>query len=193
MRRGDDVKRLVLGGLAVAFACLAGAPAAWAMASCSGSYAAALLSALPQPLVVRLKIFDDSPRNLDLAARFTNGLRQSGISVDGTPTAQLALTVSLSGGNAAAAPVPSSDFTNFEWAGGLNQSSPDQTKFGAAPAPGPQTLLMRAELRRSADAPVAWVGTLQCSVQTGDTRQLAYDLGTIVGGALGKRSERTPF
>jgi hypothetical protein len=184
----------LLGGAGLALlACLAASPGR-AMESCSGSYAATLLHKLPKPLVVGLVIQDDSPRNIDLAARFTAGLQRAGIAVGGAASMQLSLLVTITGrgGPDDAAPPPDSAFT--WWNGGIDQQLPEQSRFGGVRQnPGPATLRLRAELRRSLADPVAWVATLQCAMQGSDERQLAYDIGTVIGGAIGRRVERKSF
>lgn len=175
--------------------CLAAAPG-WAMDSCSGSYAATLLHPLPSPLVVGLVLSDNSPRNVDLAARFKAGLRRAGIAVTGAATVQLSLRATMSGSDGADDPaLPPPAGSGFSWGnGGVDQQLPGESRFGAGrPGPGPVTLRLRAEIRRSPADPVAWVATLQCARQGSDDRELAYDLGTVIGGAIGRRVERRPF
>lgn len=183
------------GACAAILACLA-APPGWAMDSCSGSYAATLLHPLPAPLVVGLVLSDDSPRNVDLAARFKAGLRRAGIAVTGTANVQLTLRVTMTGrdGLDDAAPAPPSD-PGFSWGnGGTDPQLPGESQFGRSrPAPGPVTVRLRAEIRRSPADPVAWVATLQCARNGSDDRQLAYDIGTVLGGAIGRRVGRKPF
>jgi hypothetical protein len=186
--------RLAGAGAAI-LAALAAAPA-WAMGSCSGTYSATLLRPLPAPLVVGLLVRDDSPRNIDLAAQFTAGLQRAGIAATGAANAQLSLAVTRSdaGGSGGAAPVAPSDNAFSWWNGGMDPQSPDESRFGGnRPPPGPATLYLRAEIRPSPADPVAWVATLQCTLQGSDDRQLAFDLGTVIGGAIGRRVEQTAF
>ncbi len=184
-----------LAGACAAIAAVIASQPGWAMGSCSGSYAATLLRPLPAPLAVGLVIRDDSPRNVDLAARFTAGLQKAGIDVTGAATMQLTLVATLSNNAGFAdAPVPPSDSSFSWWNGGVDRQLPGQSQFGGnRQDPGPVTLRLRAELRASPSDPVAWVATLQCAMQGSDERQLAYDIGTVIGGAIGKRTERTPF
>jgi hypothetical protein len=65
--------------------------------------------------------------------------------------------------------------------------------FSSAPAPQPVILMLRARLRDAQTDTVDWIATLQCTPQGNDNRQLAYDLGTLIGAAIGKRIDRSPF
>lgn len=179
--------------LAIMFAPLPGR----AMESCAGTYSATLLRPLPAPLVVGLLVRDDSPRNVDLAAQFNAGLQKAGVAVAGAANVQLTLTVTISGaggGGDGVAPMSDPDSSSSWWNGGVTQQYADESRFGGAPqAPGPGTLQLRAELRPSMAEPVAWVASLQCSLQGSDDRQLAYDMGTVIGGAIGRRVEQGSF
>ena len=168
----------------------------WAIDSCSGTYSATLLRPLPSPLVVGLVIQDDSPRNIDLAARFNAGLQKAGIAVTGAANVQLTLRVTLSNDASLgdAAPVPSSDSSSSWWNGGANLQLPGQSRFGGnRQSPALVTVRLRAEIRRSPTEPVAWVGTLRCAMQGSDEQQLAYDIGTVIGGAIGQRADQISF
>ena len=84
---------------------------------------------------------------------------------------------------------------SFSWmGGGVQPRSPDETRIGRSrqDAP-PVTVRLRAELRPSPAAPVAWVATLQCARQGDDDRQLAYDIGRLIGGAIGQRVDQARF
>ena len=82
---------------AVALTLLLSPVAARAQNACSGTYAATLIQALPQPNVVALEVFDNSPENLRLGGKFTDGLRQAGVALDGAPTSRLRLNTSILG------------------------------------------------------------------------------------------------
>lgn len=166
-----------------------------AAGSCSGSYSASLLQPLPAPLVVGLVVRDDLPRNLDLAAQFNAGLQQAGIVVTGTPTAQLTLHATFSGnGPDDAAREANPDTSASWWNGGVTQQYAPSSQFGGdGSAPAAATLQLRAELRPSPADPVAWVATLQCTLQGSDERRLAYDIGTVIGGAIGRRVDAQSF
>ncbi len=185
----------LLGTCTAILAALVACPG-WAMDSCSGSYAATILHPLPAPLVVGLVIGDDSPRNVDLAARFKAGMQRAGITVSSVSNAQMTLRVTVSGreggGNGGR---PQQSGAGFSWwNGGADPQLPGQSEFGGTRQDAvPMTLRLRAEIRRSQADPVAWVATLQCAMQGSDERQLAYDIGTVIGRAIGHRVERKAF
>ena len=165
-----------------------------AMDSCSGTYSATLMKPLPNPLVVALLVRDDSPRNLALAAKFKAGMESAGLTVSGTPTAQLSLTATLQGGSYDAAPVPSADDA-FSWmGGGIQLQSPEETRFGRpSPNTPPRTLQLRVDVQPQSGGPVAWLATLRCTMQSNDEQQLAYDIGAVIGRAMGQRADQIPF
>lgn len=190
--------------------------AGWAMDTCAGQYAAALIRALPAPLVIGLDIADSTPMNVALAQSFTQGLKDSGQAVGDGANAFLTLsyrvtgldggggggsqgggggvnlgTGSWVGGGNAGWGVPSED--NTAWLRGgqtaVMPGIPNNTIFTGRPAAQPATLFLRAEVRPSANGPVNWVATVQCTLQGGDTQRLAYQLGALIGGSVGKRVE----
>lgn len=166
-----------------------------AMESCTGTYSATLLRPLPVPLVVGVAPRDNSPRNLDLVGQFRAGLEKAGVAVTGTPTAQLTLNVTRSsGGFRDDAPEPAPE-AGFGWmGGGVDRQLPDESRFGGSrQAAGPVTVLLRAELRRTPTDPVAWVATLQCNMQGNDDRLLSFEIGTLIGGAIGRRVDQARF
>lgn len=185
-------KRIAAAALALIAA--AGVAPAMAAESCRGTYSATLIQPLPKPLVVGLIVRDDSPRNLALAAKFGAGMQHAGVSVKGAPTARLSLTVALNGGMADAAPAASSD-DSFSWmGGGVQLQAPDQTRFGR-PSQNvqPMTVQLRAEVRTEAGGPVVWVATLRCAMRGDDEQKLAYDIGTVIGRAMGRRVDQARF
>ena len=184
--------RAALAGMALLI--VGAAPPPPAISSCSGTYSAALLRPLPAPLVVGLVASDDSPRNLELAARFRAGMQKAGASMAGAPTVQLRLAVTMNGGLEPAGPAAPPGRA-FSWVGGgVDRQFPDQTRIRR---PGwntpPMTVQLRAELRPSQAEPVAWVATLQCAMQGDDEQQLAYEIGTLIGGTIGRRVDQTSF
>ncbi len=180
--------RFALAGLAL----LATGPA-WGQQLCHGSYSATLLRPLPAPLVVGLDIRDDSPGNLDLAARFKSGLQKAGVATTGTPTAQLNLAVTLTGGPQRREPFDA-PANSFGWmGGGINMQEPNAGRFGRPAAPPPMLLQIRATLSAAASGPVQWVAVLQCSMRGADDRALAFQIGSLIGQAIGKRVENKPF
>jgi hypothetical protein len=190
---GTTNLRKALTALGLALIASATVRPVWSMATCSGSYAATVLGSLPKPLVVGLMVSDDSRRNLDLAAQFRDGMRSAGVAVTGVPNAQLWLAVALSGrpGDVASGLPPGAAFS---WmAGGIHPQLPDQDRIGGPQQAGQTTVQLRAELRPLPSGPVVWAAELQCAMQGDDERQLGYDLGSVIGGAIGRRVERTSF
>jgi hypothetical protein len=179
-----------------------------AMDSCTGQFSAAALQPLPVPNVVALDLRDSSDTNVTLARAFTDGMRAAGQRVDGAATTKLTLiyqTIGQNSGSDAGSGAPGgagsgwSDWSgdNAPWLqGGQSAALPDMPRydmFSPAPAPQPVILMLRAQLRDAQSNAIDWVATLQCTPQGNDNRQLAYDLGTLIGGAIGKRIDRTPL
>ena len=54
-------------------------------------------------------------------------------------------------------------------------------------------LFMRAQLQPVGSNAPAWIATLQCTLQPADNQQLAYQLGYLIGGAIGKRIDNSPL
>ncbi len=188
--------------------CVAG-PAA-AMDSCSGMYSATLLHPLTEPTIVALDLADSSDVSKHLAEAFTNGLQEAGTTVAGTPTVKLRLSYQIIGQGG----------SGFGGGGGLNQGGGAQTGWtswsggDAAALQGGQTaalpdipnfdafspkqpvqsalLVVQFEARNvGADTP-DWVASLQCTMQGTDNKTLAYQLGRLVGGAIGKQRSNAP-
>lgn len=90
-----------LGGGAIVAICAAfatiGVGQAYAMDSCAGRYSAALLHPLAEPAVVALDLHDSSDVNVALGSAFTNGMREAGQAVSGTPTVKLTLSYQVIG------------------------------------------------------------------------------------------------
>jgi hypothetical protein len=209
------MRHLMLTGLAVAIIC-ATAGAASAMDTCSGEFSATPLQALPVPAVVGLDLSDSSPTNADLASGFMRGMSNAGAQVPagGAPTVKLHLTWQVIGqggstgspggganaGTGANALVPSTS-SYGGWAGnsqtflqgGIDRALPDLPRYDAF-APGQSAnsglLIFRAEARGPAGEPIYWIGSLQCTLTGGDNQTLAYQLGQLVGAALGQRRDR---
>jgi hypothetical protein len=176
-----------------------GPAAAQAQSTCAGVYSAARLQPMPNPLTVQLEVWDNSPSNIALAARFTTGMRNAGVQVSARPTAKLRLNVQLQDGNNDVGGGSSQDSQYSEWnglQGGLTRTYPDMPEeqlLQRRRADGPANLMMRAELRTSDDAPVAWVATVQCQVQTDSMPDLAADMGSLIGKSLGRTVESQRF
>jgi hypothetical protein len=187
---------------------------AFAMNACGGEFSSTALQALPTPAVVGLDLSDSSPTNTTLAEAFTRGMGVAGAQVAGAQpaTVKLRLTWRIlnqggptgqgSGGNAL---VPmqggSADTGASLWSGnsqtflqgGIDRAMPDMPRYDAfAPAPATQSglLIFRAEARGAGGEPIYWIGSVQCTLNAADSQQLAYQLGQLVGGALGQRRDR---
>jgi len=189
--------------------CSGGLPGrSFAMDSCTGQYSAALLQPLPVANVVALDLRDSSDTNVNLARAFTDGMRAAGQTMDGAATTKLTLIYQVMGQNESAGSdtqAPGGVGSGWsDWAGdnapwlkgGQSAALPDMPRydmFSPRPAAQPALLMLRAQLRNAQTDQVDWVATLQCTPQGNDNRQLAYDLGRLIGGALGKRVERTPL
>ncbi|MBN8908238.1 MAG: hypothetical protein J0H14_03775 [Alphaproteobacteria bacterium] len=186
--------RIVLAAL-----CLAAAPSGtWAMGSCSGQYSAAALKPLPQPTVATIDVFDNSPRNLQLSQALTRGMNNAGLATAGSGNVRLSVSYTLTGGGGGGYGRVRNSYDQWgaqsQWggmSGGVSIEQPGMPRFGAAPSAGPQTLMLRADLRDTATGLPLWIATIQCQVQTGNEQQLAYDIGTLIGQSAGKRIDRS--
>src|SRR5271166_1184982 len=169
-----------------------------AMGSCSGQYSATPLQPLPQPVVVALVLSDNSPRNVQLAQDFSNGLGQAGIAVGNPPNVNLSVTYQIygQGGNSGGG---GGDGGGTGWGtanswdamqGGVTLQQPDMPNFDAFSPSAPvqsAELMARFEARDTQTNKTDWVAVVQCTVQDGGQQTLVYDLGYLIGGALGKR------
>lgn len=182
------------------------APAA-AMDACPGQYSAAALSALPTPMVISLDLSGSTITAPGLAQAFTQGMQDAGQRV-GTPSnAVLTLSWSVIGqgggngnsdGNGAGSPYAGGDATdwsnwsgsNTAWLQGGETAAlpgiPSYTMFSPKPAIQSALLVLRAQVRPTGAAVAAWIATLQCTIRTGDNTNLAYELGRLLGTAIGR-------
>lgn len=183
--------------LAVLAGILAATPAA--AQRCTGTYAATALRPLPPPVIVALDIRDPSPENQRLGQRFMQGVRDAGAKVDGTATAGISVFYSvlgldtdrLSGGGERSF----ADFGNFS-GGGLNPSTPSEARMRVIPPRhphSPATLALRAEVTHRGSTQVDWVLSLQCQMTEQEPMELAYEIGRLIGGALGRTVPRQAF
>jgi hypothetical protein len=137
-------------------------------------------------------------------------MQEAGTTVTGTPTVKLRLSYQIIGQGG----------SGTGGGGGLNQGGGAQTGWtswsagDAAALQGGQTaalpdipnfdmfspkqpvqsalLVVRFEARNvGADAP-DWVASLQCTMQGTDNKTLAYQLGRLIGGAIGKQRSNAP-
>lgn len=205
--------RLLGCGVLVGWA-LHASPAA-AMQGCSGQFSAAAIRPLPKPLVVALDVRDTTPMNTGLANAFKRGLAESGHPAEPpSPNAALSVTYRIvglggSGGGGGSDPVirDAPLGTGRSWTdpttssaiwmrGGQTAALPGMPRFGTSNQPSPsqpQTLFLRAEVRPVGSEQVAWVGVVQCTLQSTDDQGLAHQLGRLIGGAIGKRVDNTPM
>ncbi len=200
-----------LGVAAIGIVALAGG--AFAMDSCSGEFSASALQALPASAVLGLDLADSSAANASLAGAFTQGMGNAGAQVTGTPTVKLRLTWQVlgqggsnpgqgSGGNPLVPMQPGSADTGASlWSGnsqtflqgGIDRSLPDMPNYDAfAPGVSAQSglLIFRAEARGPNGQPIYWIGSVQCTMKGADNQTLAYQLGQLIGGAIGQRRSR---
>lgn len=181
-----------------------------AMESCSGMYSATLLHPLAEPTVVALDLWDSSDISTQLGKAFTSGMREAGTTVAGTPTVKLRLSYQIigqgGGGNSAGGGLnqgggPQTGWTSWSGGnaaalqGGQTAALPDIPNFDAFSPKQPvqsALLIVRFEARNvGTDAP-DWVASLQCTLQGTDNKTLAYQLGRLIGGAIGKQRSNAP-
>ena len=194
MRQGP-----ALSGLA-AFALLAlAARPAWALEGCPGSFVASALQPLPSPLVVALDIANDSPQNQALSQSFANGLQAAGVQIGSPSTARLGVTYNMIGGGSGGgsggdAPWDYSDNSAFQ--GGVARqlpAFPSSDMFSPSSPPQNSLLILRIDVHNAQTNELDWVAPVQCSMQSGDSQQLAYDLGYLVGTTIGQRVQNRPL
>jgi hypothetical protein len=183
---------------------------ACAMDTCSGQYSAALLHPLPAPMVVGLQLSNPSDRNVSLAKAFTNGMREAGLVVTGTPTVQLSLTAQVlgqGGGSTSGGGLNPGGGTQSgasSWSGGGASSLqggqnpalpdfPDSSIFAPQQPVQSALLVLRVEARNTQDNTLSWIAVVQCTMQGTDDQTRAYELGHLVGGSIGKRLDATPL
>lgn len=166
---------------------------------CAGTYAATALHPLPQPTIVGLDIRDQSPENLRLGRRFMQGARDGGAKIDGTPTAMISINYSLLGLGVGldARNDGGRDYEDFGgMAGGISRSAPRETRMRLRPPVHPHapvTLALRAEVVKPGTTQILWVLSLQCQMTEQEPNMLAYDVGRVVGEALGHTVPRRAF
>jgi hypothetical protein len=67
-------------------------------------------------------------------------------------------------------------------------------KTASRPAPASQPLLVvRVDATEGKNTRVAWIASVQCRMTGSDEGRLAQELGSVIGGVLGKRVERQSF
>jgi hypothetical protein len=213
LKREQTMLRRYPGGaavVAVGAACVAiGAGQASAMDSCTGKYSAALLHPLAEPAVVALDLRDSSDVNVALGQAFTKGMREAGRLVSGTPTVRLSLSyqvIGQGGGDAGGGGLNQGGGAPTGWSnwsgggaaalqGGQTLALPDFPRYGVFSPQQPvqsALLVLRAEARNTHDNTLDWVASVQCKMQGTDNQILAYQLGYLIGGAIGKRRDDSP-
>jgi hypothetical protein len=205
-RRSFGVAAVAAVGAALA---LLGAGPASAMQSCTGKYSAALLHPLAEPTVVGLDLRDSSDANAALGQSFTNGMREAGQRVSGTPTVKLSLSYQVlgqGGGDAGGGGLNQGGGGPTGWSnwsgggaaaleGGQTLALPDFPRYGAFSPQQPvqsALLVLRVEARNAQSNTLDWVASVQCTMQGSDNQILAYQLGYLIGGVIGKRRDESP-
>jgi len=181
-----------------------------AMDSCSGQYSAALLHPLPTPLVAAVQLSINTPRNASLAQAFTNGMREAGLTVSGSPTVMLTMTSQVLGqggggtGDDELHPGSGAQSGVSNWSGGGaaslrgGQTSalpdfPSSDMFAPQQPVQSALLILRVEAHNAQDNSLSWVAVLQCTMQGTDDQRRAYEIGRLIGGSIGKRVADTPL
>jgi hypothetical protein len=196
--------------IAVGAACvMLGVGPASAMESCTGKYSAAALHPLAEPVVVALDLHDSSDVNTALGQAFTKGMREAGQRVSGTPTVKLSLSYQVlgqGGGDAGGGGLNQGGGAPTGWSnwsgggaaalgGGQTLALPDFPRYGVfSPQQAVQSalLVLRVEARNTHDNTLDWVASVQCTMQGTDNQILAYQLGYLIGGVIGKRRDESP-
>jgi hypothetical protein len=70
---------------------------------------------------------------------------------------------------------------------------PSYTMFSPKPAAQAALLVMRAQVRPSGAGVAAWIATLQCTMQPVANSELAYQLGRLLGSAIGREISQRPM
>jgi hypothetical protein len=168
--------------------------------SCQGTYAATSFQPLPDPVVVDLDIRDRSQRNLMLADRFLRGVREAGVVVG--QDANVVLHVSTSRLGETSSGVSRGVERSYSELGGLAgggmrprlPSMPVTGKTASRSAPAAQPLLaVRVDATEGKNTRIVWIASVQCRMTGSDEGRLAQELGSVIGGVLGKRVERQTF
>ena len=192
-------------GAAAAGVALAAGPVA-AMDSCTGRYSAALFHPLAEPAVVALDLHDSSDVNAALGRSFMNGVREAGQAVSGAPTVKLSITYQIigQGGSNAGGGGLNQGGGQTDWSaggaaaalqGGQTPALPDFPRYDAFSPQQPvqsALLIVRVEAHDARDNALDWVASVQCTMQGTDNQTLAYQLGYLIGGAIGKRRDNAP-
>lgn len=196
----DDFMRYMIIATALVLL-IGGSHPSLAAKSCTGTYHARSLQPLPVPTIVALDIRDASSRNLDLAARFTDGLHRAGVSTGGVPNSRMELTARISGTESedrfGAPNNPAASAARGNELGERLRVLPEMPRLPLLDHRGKPriapALFLRAELVEADTHKVLWLAIVHCTMAPVDDKQLAYDLGVLVGASLGRTVGQTSF
>lgn len=178
----------------VGLGCIAVAGAAFALDTCRGELSASPLRPLPVPAVIGVDLSDNSPENTALAAAFTRGMSNAGAQVPGSSAATVKLRLSwqvLGSGGSSGGSQGGSGAQDFPQ-GGIDRQAPvipNQKLFSGGQALQPGLLVFRAEARDPTGSTIFWIGSVQCTLLGSENEMLLYELGQVIGGAIGKRRD----
>jgi hypothetical protein len=109
------------------------------------------------------------------------------------------------GGNGAGSPYAGDNATGWSnWSGGnaawlqggetaALPGIPSYSMFSPKPAVQSALLVLRAQVRPTGAGVAAWIGTLQCTIQPVENNKLAYELGRLLGSAIGREISQRPI
>lgn len=182
----------------IALAGLLFSPGASASQVCQGNYVTAALLPLPKQITVEVAVHTPTPRNLELANEFLGGVRKTGLAVSGPATIQLHISTLLLS-STSDQPLGSrrdygTDFSGTQ--GGIKLRLPDMPSAGITSPPSPSlppiwSLHVQATIKSTGQT--AWFASVRCRMIGPNEKQLAQDLGQMVGRTLGKTTQRQPF
>jgi hypothetical protein len=155
------------GGLMAVALVASGAMPALAGDACTGTYMTTQMQVIPIPVTVRLA---QEPENPALATPFLDGLRDGGSRID--PASALQMTLAFTLTTAGGAQV----YNNFSWADQAGQFVNVQAA----------AVEMTAQVMDTNSYAYVWAASASCKVQVSDAKQVAYELGRLVGRTLGR-------
>jgi hypothetical protein len=201
MRHPTHLARRLLPAVAVALlgmaACAGGARA---LEACrGGEFSASPLRPLPSPAVIGVDVTDNSAENAGLAAAFSRGMSNAGAQVPAGGAATVAMRLSWQvlnpgggGGGGNGGGQSGGGGGQGYMQGGIAREAPvipDQGLISGRQAIQPGLLVFRAEARDPSGATIFWIGSVQCTLTNGETDKLLYQLGQLIGGAIGQRRD----
>jgi hypothetical protein len=182
----------------VLLAMAACAGGALALETChGGEFSASPLRALPSPAVIGVDVTDNSAENAGLAAAFSRGMSNAGAQVPAGGAATVAMRLSWQvlnpGGSGGAGGSQGGGGGGQGFLqGGITREAPvipDQGLISGRQTLQPGLLVFRAEARDPAGTTIYWIGSVQCTLTNGENDRLLYELGQLIGGAVGQRRE----